>query len=782
MSKEKLTTLDNLTYFLSWLNRKFSALDHTHTAEEIGITVDSALSSTSTNPVQNKVVNNALVTIAEDMDKIDADINKINDEKADKTELPTKVSQLENDSNYATNEDVTTALNNKLTHHTDVEDVHMTDERKTQLTDAYTHSKDTNVHVTSEEKAQLLSHKDDVGNPHQILEKIEANSDLVVTELGDEIVGDSPELDPVVESRISEIETEVSSLKSDLNEETAERKAEIAVERERINQFTRLEEGGTTGDAELMDIRVGADGKTYDSAGAAVREQVSQLSSDIVGLKNTNNILDYRSIDNIALKTTGVEERANNWKSTDFINVTGRAEYFANGTWIKPSNEAYASVIYFDSEMNVIEYINETESQTYDMKKFSFPINTAYVRFCFGSESTIQIFMNIPSMNEYLKLKTVEPIFNHKITTGGTIAVAEDLYVTSELIPINRGAKFITVKKGTFIEDRNLCYISFWSRPSTVSGFFVKGYQNHLLSVDFTNIKIPNEAKYFCFSWLKKDKSPMYKQDSDILENKTPSDVIGKYITLNTLKIPYTICLIGDSITQGVGSTGFQQYDAVIDGQHYNVRGNGPNNPNATSNYKIGQYLWTSGGRRWYEAIDGRGWAQLFKNYMAEKFSVDVRNFGMSGINSGDLDAFVNNFLSVSYHFDCIVLMIGTNNRGKENLESFYNDMNNTIKTIKNYGKDLIILANIPASIENEKNYPFHMEDIHNVLRNISCENKIPFISVYDLFMDYCSNKDIEIDTLLTDGLHPNDEGYRVMFQLITKAMGIAVKRPNATW
>ena len=68
----------------------------------------------------------------------------------------------------------------------------MTDERKTQLTDAYTHSKDTNVHVTSEEKAQLLSHKDDVGNPHQILEKIEANSDLVVTELGDEIVGDSP--------------------------------------------------------------------------------------------------------------------------------------------------------------------------------------------------------------------------------------------------------------------------------------------------------------------------------------------------------------------------------------------------------------------------------------------------------------------------------------------------------------------------------------------------------------------------------------------------------------
>lgn len=63
--------------------------------------------------------------------------------------------------------------------------------------------------------------------------------------------------------------------------EKAEIQREIAVERARINQFTRLPEGSTTGDAELQDIRVGADGKTYDSAGAAMRGQFVDIHEKI---------------------------------------------------------------------------------------------------------------------------------------------------------------------------------------------------------------------------------------------------------------------------------------------------------------------------------------------------------------------------------------------------------------------------------------------------------------------------------------------------------------------
>lgn len=523
---------------------------------------------------------------------------------------------------------------------------------------------------------------------------------------------------------------------------------------------------------------------TVENAAADAKitgDKINSLNENLVGLENINNILAYRKIDNISILTTGKIEIVDNWYTTDFINVTGYNEYFVNGIWKKPSNAKYASVIYFDREMNVINFINEVGTQTYNMEKISFPINTAYVRFCFGKESTVQIFMNIPNMNERVGLKTAQTIFNYKITSGGTVD-NNDSFVTSNLIPINKESNFITVKKGTSSNDKSYFYISFWTRPSTSSGLLVKGYQNYSLSENFTNIKIPNGANYFCFSWSKNDYPPMYKQDSDISENKTPMDVIGKYMTLNAPAYNYRICLIGDSITQGMGSSGFQQYNATIDGHTYNVRGNGPNNPNATSNYKIGEYLWTSGDRRWYEALDGNGWAQLFKNYMNEKFKIIVRNFGMSGIDSRDLKYFINNFMGAFYNFDCIVLMIGTNDRQYENLESFYTDINDTIKTIKNYGKDLIIMACIPASIENEKKFHIHMEDIHNALRHISCENKIPFISVYNLFIDYCSNKGIKIDTLLSDGLHPNNEGYKVMFKLISNAMGIALKRPDATW
>ena len=57
-------------------------------------------------------------------------------------------------------------------------------------------------------------------------------------------------------------------------------KVEVDIERKRIDNLTKLEEGSTTADAELIDIRIGTDGVTYDSAGNSVREQFKKVDNE----------------------------------------------------------------------------------------------------------------------------------------------------------------------------------------------------------------------------------------------------------------------------------------------------------------------------------------------------------------------------------------------------------------------------------------------------------------------------------------------------------------------
>lgn len=67
------------------------------------------------------------------------------------------------------------------------------------------------------------------------------------------------------------------------------------VARQRIDNLAKLPEGSTTGDAELADIRVGADGNTYSTAGESTRKQFEKITSEINRIPQTEIILDLIS-------------------------------------------------------------------------------------------------------------------------------------------------------------------------------------------------------------------------------------------------------------------------------------------------------------------------------------------------------------------------------------------------------------------------------------------------------------------------------------------------------
>lgn len=92
--------------------------------------------------------------------------------------------------------------------------------------------------------------------------------------------------------------------------EEANRAAEVAVERARIDNLAKLKDGSTTGDAELVDIRVGADGATYATAGEAVRDQLAVMN------KRTTGMLLHRP-ETIALENMPI------YSTDGFINESG---------------------------------------------------------------------------------------------------------------------------------------------------------------------------------------------------------------------------------------------------------------------------------------------------------------------------------------------------------------------------------------------------------------------------------------------------------------------------
>ena len=226
---------------------------------------------------------------------------------------------------------------------------------------------------------------------------------------------------------------------------------------------------------------------------------------------------------------------------------------------------------------------------------------------------------------------------------------------------------------------------------------------------------------------------------------------IGSSIALGDIG---RIKLLGDSITHGVGGTGWAQNGASIGGTGYFM------SPNSTS------------------------WANYLRDYLADKFGTEVINWGATGRDTQwILD---NKSTLIEESDDLIILMIGTNDRieGKGDLASYRNRLTEIVDYVKSRGKQIVLMSATPATVANETNptREFHMEDVDTAIMTVASDFNMEYISLFKCILEYCDYKNLDFNELLADGLHPNDAGYDVMYRIILKKLGIGLKIDGATW
>lgn len=126
---------------------------------------------------------------------------------------------------------------------------------------------------------------DDVTNLHTAYEKLQGyvNDYFSTLDVQEEI---NKKLDNMANSgELYEIIRRYTDpIVNEQNDKINEQNDKIKVLKSRMDTFTALPEGSTSNDAELQDIRVGYNGTIYNTAGDAVRTQVSELNSDLVDL------------------------------------------------------------------------------------------------------------------------------------------------------------------------------------------------------------------------------------------------------------------------------------------------------------------------------------------------------------------------------------------------------------------------------------------------------------------------------------------------------------------
>ena len=99
-------------------------------------------------------------------------------------------------------------------------------------------------------------------------------------ELNNNIGEISSQLDNKIDDTKAELNINIGKISSQLDNKANQ--SDLLIEKSRIDNFVSLPNGSTTGDAELIDGRIGINSITYDNIGTAIREQIKPIANELL--------------------------------------------------------------------------------------------------------------------------------------------------------------------------------------------------------------------------------------------------------------------------------------------------------------------------------------------------------------------------------------------------------------------------------------------------------------------------------------------------------------------
>lgn len=390
-----------------------------------------------------------------------------------------------------------------------------------------------------------------------------------------------------ITDKAKQIDLNATNVKVNNLEVNKATKSEVDVERKRIDGFTRLTSGSTTGDAELIDGRIGTDGITYDNIGSAIRGQVSALKTHVISTINGGSLsqtINYTSggyVNNtqqnitpqvqfsyselIQLRkgeTITVSAKSNTATVVDMV-----SRWSSDGT-------KYISSIYAFKNTNTLETASYTATNKIEYIRVCYTTSLGLPVVRISINGIREINGNLNDIYNYSIKKEVLMSNINKIAGKYCNAITKQLtslanYFYTDLYILNKGDVITVTSKDP--SGNAVARISKWNSDGTVMTSVISVGTVEVSTVTYTAVE---KIEYIRFSGYTANKFDIYKEVTSIpSEFKNAVDgIISDYILTDVPTITYPSL----SMFETIGVCG----DSYVKGQIYNSNGVVGDKPN----------------------------------------------------------------------------------------------------------------------------------------------------------------------------------------------------------